>query len=105
MRAEPSVLLSARYRLLLGDQQRPHELIVFVIEDVAMLDVAGAVRRVEREVVRSGDGAARGARRRRPAQCKTSDLTREHLDRVLPTSVDGFRSPVGACPAGASTLE
>src|SRR5262245_38586326 len=63
---------------LLRDQLRAHELVVLVVQDVAVLHVAGAVRGIEREVVRSRNGAAGRVALRRDADRDSRDLAREH---------------------------
>src|SRR5262249_50854223 len=67
--------------LLFGDEVWPHEFVVFVIEDVAVLDVPGRVGRIEREQILPRGGAVGRHALRRPPDGEPRDLTRPHLDR------------------------
>src|SRR5262252_2300831 len=84
-------LIGCGYLLYLStDEQGPHELVVLVVEDVAVLDVARSGRggRIEGEHVLTGADPAHRDALRSPTESDARDLAGEHLDGVLPAAVE-----------------
>src|SRR5262249_49524947 len=88
----------------LRNEIRSHELVVFVIEDVAVLHVSGAIGGIEPEWILAGCYCVDGQVDWRPACGDSGDLTREHFDRVLPPSIVRVGGPGRTRSTGARPL-
>src|SRR5579885_111947 len=82
---------------------RTHHLVVLVIEDVTVPDIAWPFGRVEDKLILSGSHAVDRDLGGRPADGDAGNLAREHLERVFPARLVRIRGMGAPCKKGVTS--